>query len=269
MPYRPALSNKRERALSPKKSSKIIPLIHPIHPSINIYLSVFIIMTNDSTPECILQKRPVLHFERKYGALVCLECNNGFPRKAIIKHFRVKHKFKCDTYRPILKAFAREPLAKDWKDLRRPADGSAPIEGLRMRVGYVCTACHHRTTSEEIADDHLKCGGQVLHVLLQCWNSSGDGAYWVVIPPLRPQEPAAAAAAAAADGAPASQTGHILDLCYIYIHIFTNNDVGLSLQQIAIEKVLERECQLNEEEESRRIEPNGKDDVSLWEQWMQ
>lgn len=49
----------------------------------------------------------------------------------------------------------------------------------------------------------------------------------------------------------------------------TDNDVGPSLQQIAIEKVLERERQLNEEEESRRIEPNGKDDISLWEQWMQ
>jgi hypothetical protein len=41
------------------------------------------------------------------------------------------------------------------------------------------------------------------------------------------------------------------------------------LQQIAIEKVLEHERQLIEEEESRHVEPNGKDDVSLWKNWIQ
>lgn len=170
----------------------------------------------DSTLDCILQQRPMLRFEREYRALVCLECNNGFPRKAIVRHFRVKHKFKRDTYRPILEPFAREPVAKDWEDLRHPADGSPPIDGLKTRVGYVCTACHHRTTSEEIAHDHLKCGGQVLRVLLQCWNSTGDGAYWVVIPPPPRREPAAA------DGAPASQTGYILGLYYIYICMYVS-----------------------------------------------
>ena len=140
----------------------------------------------------------MLHFEREYGALVCLKCSNGFPRKAIVKHLRVQHKLKRDMYRPILEPFAHESVAEDWGNLRHPADGSAPIEGLKTRVGYVCTACHHRTTSEATADDHVKCGGQVFRVLVQCWNSTGDAAYWVVIPP---QE------SAAADGALSSQAG--------------------------------------------------------------
>jgi hypothetical protein len=33
--------------------------------------------------------------------------------------------------------------------------------------------------------------------------------------------------------------------------------------------VLQQECRLEEEEASRRIEPNGSDDVSLWHKWMQ
>jgi hypothetical protein len=41
------------------------------------------------------------------------------------------------------------------------------------------------------------------------------------------------------------------------------------LQDIAIEKVLQRERQLEEAEESRRIEANGSDDVSIWGDFMQ
>jgi hypothetical protein len=41
------------------------------------------------------------------------------------------------------------------------------------------------------------------------------------------------------------------------------------LQQVAIEKVLQRECRLEEEEESRRIEANTSDDISIWHEFMQ
>ena len=58
----------------------------------------------------------------------------------------------------------------------------------------------------------------------------------------------------------------------IYILITTTFQlmmtIGLSLQDIAIEKVLQREHRLEEEEESRRIESNGSDDISLWHKWM-
>jgi len=50
--------------------------------------------------------------------------------------------------------------------------------------------------------------------------------------------------------------------------IFFPDEAGPSLQQIAIEKVLQREQRLEEEEESHRIEPNDSDDVSLWVKWM-
>jgi len=51
--------------------------------------------------------------------------------------------------------------------------------------------------------------------------------------------------------------------------MFTNNHIGPSLQEIAIENVLQREHQLQEEEKSRRIQSNGSDDVSLWARHMQ
>ena len=51
--------------------------------------------------------------------------------------------------------------------------------------------------------------------------------------------------------------------------ITDDDDVEPSLQEIAIQKLLQRECPLDKEEESRRIEPNDKDDYSLWHKWMQ
>ena len=50
------------------------------------------------------------------------------------------------------------------------------------------------------------------------------------------------------------------------VHPFLNwsfDDTEPSLQQVAIEKVLQRECRLEEEEESRRIEANTSDDISI------
>ena len=116
----------------------------------------------------ILEKRPSLQCEPEYGALVCLTRNNGFPRSRIVRDLNVRHSLTIDLY--------------------RPSDESAPIEGLKMRPGYACIGCGHKTTSEEIARGHLKCG-QVRRAHLQCWNTSGDGAYWIVTPP-----PAAATA---------------------------------------------------------------------------
>ena len=56
------------------------------------------------------------------------------------------------------------------------------------------------------------------------------------------------------------------------IHPFLNwpfDDIEPSLQQVAIEKLLQRECRLEEEEESRRIEANTSDDISIWHEFMQ
>jgi hypothetical protein len=41
-----------------------------------------------------------------------------------------------------------------------------------------------------------------------------------------------------------------------------------SLQDIAIEKVLQRDHRLEEAEETRRIEANGSDDLSRWHNFM-
>lgn len=66
------------------------------------------------------------------------------------------------------------------------------------------------------------------------------------------------------------QVAHFLFIDFISrIYILTVRAIGLSLQQTAIQKVLQRERQLQEEEKSRRIQPNGSDDVSIWAGFMQ
>lgn len=210
-------------------------------------------------PGPVLQERPLLRSEPRYGALVCLQCNNGFPRGPIlIRHLRRQHRLKADVYRPALRPFEHEPLAEDWNHLGRPPDESAPIEGLEMRRGFACIRCNHLTTSEDVIRGHLKCGeGQIRRVHLQCWNPSGADKYWIVTP--SPSPPAA-------DGSLPSHAGSFLSFSHQFLMLMMC--VGPSLQQIAIEKVLRRERRLEEAEESRRIEANGSDDISIWHKWM-
>lgn len=68
---------------------------------------------NHSEIDPALENRPVLHCEPEYGALVCLDCNNGFPRKRIVLHLDRRRSFTIDLYRSILKPFEREALAED------------------------------------------------------------------------------------------------------------------------------------------------------------
>src|SRR5947207_4237711 len=120
----------------------------------------------------VLETRPLVRAEPEYGALVCLTCNNGFPRKRIVRHLNGRHGFKIDIYGPILNTFKREAVAEDWENLCRPSDELAPIEGLKIRTGYACSVCGHKTTSDRIAREHLKCG-ELRRVHLQCWNLRG------------------------------------------------------------------------------------------------
>src|SRR5208282_557668 len=87
----------------------------------------------------VLEKRPLLRCEPQYGALICLTCNNGFPRDRIVRHLNARHGLTIDLYRPALRPFEHEALAEGWGDLLRPSDESAPIEGLKVRPGYACT----------------------------------------------------------------------------------------------------------------------------------
>ena len=61
-----------------------------------------------------------------------------------------------------------------------------------------------------------------------------------------------------------SQAGSGIPFIYLFI-----DDIESSLQDMAIQRVLQHERRLDEEEESRRIESNGKDDVDLWHKFMQ
>src|SRR5436190_23015810 len=81
--------------------------------------------------------QPLLRYESNYHALICLTCNNGYTRKSIVRHLN-SHGIKSNEYGPILKSFERESLANDWTDLHIPSNGSTPIEGLKLRTGWVC-----------------------------------------------------------------------------------------------------------------------------------
>ncbi len=84
----------------------------------------------------VLPNRPLLRCEPQYGALVCLECNNGYPRGPIGRHLAEQHHISVKVYQPVLwQSFEHVSLAEDWEDLSRPPDGSAPIEGLEIRDG--------------------------------------------------------------------------------------------------------------------------------------
>jgi hypothetical protein len=133
--------------------------------------------------DSLLEHRALLRCESQYGAIVCLVCNNGFPKTSITRHLTGAHRCLSDVYGPILQSFPLRNLAEDWSKLSRPIDESAPIEGLKIRPGYVCMACGDRTTSDSVIKGHSKCGRQVRRVDLQCWNMNGAPAYWIVIVP--------------------------------------------------------------------------------------
>ena len=115
-----------------------------------------------SATDLVLENRPLLCHEREYGALICLICNNVFPRNRIVIHLNHRHGFAIDLYHPILGPFECEALADDWGNLHHPADGLAPIEGSKSRTGYACMRCGHRTTSPHITKGRLKSGGESL-----------------------------------------------------------------------------------------------------------
>jgi len=133
---------------------------------------------NPLEPEPLLNTRPLLRVEPQYGAFVCLTCENGHPRRHIVRHLRAH--FKLEVYGPVLESFKHVPLALDWNDLRHPPDGLPPIQGLKVRRGHLCLGCDHRTTSDLIAQRHLGCRKGLQRVHLQCWNPSGGNKYWIV-----------------------------------------------------------------------------------------
>ena len=138
-------------------------------------------MNSEMDSVLVLKNRPLLRCEPGYGAIICLTWNNAFPKTSIIHHLRRSHHILADLYRPILESFQHEALAEDWLNLSRPADGSTPIEGLKIRPGYACMGCGFRITSDHVIKGHSKCGRQVHQVLLQCWNLQDDAVYWIII----------------------------------------------------------------------------------------
>ena len=166
--------------------------------------------------EPVLENRPLIRCEPQYGAIVCLTCNNAFPKTSIARHLRDTHHFRIDLYRPILESIHKQhgkTLADDWSKLKlsRPIDGSAPIEGLKIRPGYACTGCEHRTTGDYVVRGHSNCARAFRRVDLQCWNMNGAPAYWIVCPS---QEPPIV------NGSSQAGTFAFSDFIFIYIYIY-------------------------------------------------
>ena len=131
--------------------------------------------------ESILQSRQILRCDEKHGGIICLMCNTGFPLKRVSLHVRNEHHIPKVIYDPILESFKRKTiLTEDWKHLPLPADDKLPIEGLRVKSGYFCTGCGHRSINYEVMKKHLKCAGEVNQVHLQCWNPNRAHKYWIV-----------------------------------------------------------------------------------------
>lgn len=50
-------------------------------------------MNRSESRRLVLENRPLHRSEPEYGALICLTCNNGFPRKSIVRHLNGGHGF--------------------------------------------------------------------------------------------------------------------------------------------------------------------------------
>ena len=186
-----------------------------------------------------------------------------FQRRQFFVHLTKIHHIHADVYGPILKSFQNKTLAEHWSNLSRPTDGSAPIEGLKAEPGYVCTGCGCYTTSKDTAEKHLKCG-QVRQVHLQRWNRISAPTYWIVVPPTVPPIDAAV------NGSVTSQAGTPLPPpSSLSLLLFFDDIEEPSLQKAAFQKLLQRERRLVEEEETRRIEVNLRDNMNPWLRFTQ
>ena len=173
-------------------------------------------MTRSEEDRPLLENRPLIRCEPAYGAIVCLTCNNGFPLKKVSRHLRDAdaHHYAKSLYSSTVQSFGREIQTEDWKDLSRPIDGSTLIEGLKVRKGHLCTGCGHRTTSDQTAHGHLKCG-PTRPVDLQCWNRNGAPEFWIVASPPTTTTPTHAATTADSTSTTiAPQTG-------LFVHSFS------------------------------------------------
>ena len=98
----------------------------------------------------------------------------------IANHFGTYYRYPIEVYRITLQSMKHNGCAaptEHWNELRLPQDGIASIEDLKIRNGFACKDCRARMMSDELAKDHLKCGGNIIHAYLQCWNKTAARKY--------------------------------------------------------------------------------------------
>ena len=208
--------------------------------------NIYFYMASTNVHSSLLE-RPLVHCEAQYGAVICLKYESAFPTMRLAKYFRTYHHYLISLYWSTLQSLKQQALAEDWKDLQYPADWMTPINGLKRMHGFACTECNARTINEKTAKDHSKCQGEVVHTHLQCWNKSATPKYWTVtiseetMPPLLPG---------------------ILSIRFLW-------HIDIPLQDVILQRLLQQEYQHEEEETSRRMEPNMSNDMGPWLQYMQ
>ena len=192
---------------------------------------------------------PVIRCEPRYGALICLDCKSAFPVTKISRHFSSHHHYPVGLRRQILESSRQDTLAQDWNDLKYPADGTAPIEGLTIKYGYACVRCGVKTIGDNTVKVHSKCGEHVTRVYLQRWNKIGAPKYWTVTVP---------------GGVIPSVTKNVPCGTFQFLHWFNG------IEPSVIHKtLLQQDNQRERQERDQRIEPNNSDDTSPWLQFMQ
>ena len=131
----------------------------------------------------VLTSNSLVRCEYQYGVMICLKCESAFPMTHISNHLGIYHHYPIGLYRSIFESLKRCMLAEDWKDLQYPIDQKARIKGVNVYHGCAYTGCGARTTSNDIARDHAKCGEEIMCTHLQCWNQTAAYKYWMVTVP--------------------------------------------------------------------------------------
>ena len=102
----------------------------------------------------------------------------------------------------------------------------------------------------------MKCGGNIIRAYLQCWNKTATQKYWIVSVTGRSLSP--------------SENGYTLDSGTFKSYFrCLSNGIEPSLQDAAIERILQRDDKRQEEKRSQRIEANVSDNTTRWLHFMQ
>jgi hypothetical protein len=96
-----------------------------------------------------LSTDPIIQYNDQYQTPICSKCQTGLAEKWFRRHLSDHHRFKKETWGPIIQAFEHKSIPKTYKDFSRPPNGSQPVPYLKIHDGYECNLCGHVQLSEQ------------------------------------------------------------------------------------------------------------------------